>query len=293
MKRALYRLYRRIKVRLLTHKPGFLGLLFFRVLECFNFILSPQKRPTKEDERRNALWKEEYRQKFGAMPLYRVETAAPVALYSDDHKMPRGAIYDNSRNPRFNRRVYALFKSRPGLKVLDLGCAGGGLVRSFLEDGHVGVGLEGSDQPRALRTGEWGTCPNHLYTCDISRPFRVLKPSGEQETFDLITAWEVLEHIPEARLADFMENIRKHLSPEGYFVGSVDTMPDGNPLTGAVYHVTLKPRSWWLERFAEHGLEPVDDHLFDTADYVRGNGQTLKDWDPADGEGFHVVMRRA
>jgi hypothetical protein len=33
--------------------------------------------------------------------------------------------------------------------------------------------------------------------------------------------------------------------------------------------------------------------LFTTRDYVRGHGMGLTDWDPADGEGFHLVLRRA
>ena len=33
--------------------------------------------------------------------------------------------------------------------------------------------------------------------------------------------------------------------------------------------------------------------IFTTRDYVRGHGMGLTDWDPADGEGFHVVLRRA
>ena len=36
----------------------------------------------------------------------------------------------------------------------------------------------------------------------------------------------------------------------------------------------------------------VVDHPFETGDYVRGHGRGLQDWDPADGDGVHVVMRR-
>jgi len=89
------------------------------------------------------------------------------------------------------------------------------------------------------------------------------------------------------------DNVARHLAPDGIFVASVDTAPDSNPVTGAVYHVTLQPKAWWLEQFAKSGLVECSHHPFTTRDYVRGHGMGLTDWDPADGEGFHLVLRRA
>src|SRR4051794_6776152 len=40
----------------------------------------------------------------------------------------------------------------------------------------------------------------------------------------------------------------------GYFIGSVDLLPDGNPLIGAVYHQTLETPEWWERRLAAQGL---------------------------------------
>jgi hypothetical protein len=78
-------------------------------------------------------------------------------------------------------------------------------------------------------------------------------------------------------------------------VASVDTAPDGNPILGAIYHTTLRPKSWWLEKFAEFGLSEAKNHPFATRDYVRGHGMGLIDWDPEDGEGFHLccILRRS
>jgi len=176
---------------------------------------------------------------------------------------------------------------------MDLGCSGGALVKSLLEDGYTAVGLEGSDWSRKLRSGEWDTCPHHLLTCDITSRFRVLSRAGEAMTFHCITAWEVLEHIPTEKLSTLIDNISQHLEPDGIVVVSVDTAPDSNPVTGAVYHVTLQPKNWWLEQFAKAGLVECERHPFTTRDYVRGHGMGLTDWDPADGEGFHLVLRRS
>jgi 2-polyprenyl-3-methyl-5-hydroxy-6-metoxy-1,4-benzoquinol methylase len=250
------------------------------------------RRVSKLDLVERRLWKAIYFQRFGTAGLYRLETARSVALESDDHKWPRGTAYNNSSNRAFNLKLYAFFNFRTDLRVLDLGCSGGGFVKSILEDGYTAVGVEGSDFSRKLRSGEWDTCPHHLLTCDITSRFDIQELTGTPVRFHCITAWEVLEHISTVRLPNLVENIERHLAADGIFVGSVDTAPDANPVTGAIYHVTLQPKSWWLEQFGRAGLVEWTNHPFETSDYVRGHGMGLADWDPADGCGFHLVLRR-
>ena len=38
--------------------------------------------------------------------------------------------------------------------------------------------------------------------------------------YDLITAWEVIEHVPYSRVAGFLDNVHDALAPGGYFVFS-------------------------------------------------------------------------
>ena len=120
------------------------------------------------------------------MPL--LETDHPVAVSSNDTKFPRGSKNDNSISPRFNRKLYQLFRGAKPIRVLDIGCAGGGFVRSLLDDGHFAVGLEGSDYPLLNQTGEWSTIPHHLFTCDVTKPFRLTDRATRQPLlFDAIT----------------------------------------------------------------------------------------------------------
>lgn len=291
--RILYRLYRRLKVHFLAAPPSLLRRAFFAALGVMNHVMSPRSRLTPAQRQSDAAYRVEYEKKFGPAPLFELRTARPVAVDSDDHRHPRGSVFDNSVNRRFNAAAYRMLGGKPDFSLLDLGCAGGGLVRSVLDDGYTAVGIEGSNASRRVGTGEWPNCPLHLFTADLTAPFELLDRSGAPVSFDVITAWEVLEHIPADRLAEVFGNIRRHLAPGGIFVGSVDMLPDGDPQTGAVYHVTLKPREWWIERFAEAGLVELPAHPFVIEDYVRGNGLSLRDWDPRDGDGFHVVLRTA
>jgi SAM-dependent methyltransferase len=287
--RLAYRNYRRIKSFYLKHPGAPFGRTFFRLSKGAHKKLSAPK-VDRFGQLEAALWKMLYLTKYGDSRPFQLITQSPVAAYSDDTKWPRGAIYDNSTNRDFNLKVYHHFRHKPGLSLLDLGCAGGGLVKSFLADGYTAVGLEGSDAPKCLRSGEWDTIPYHLFSCDITEPFEIRDAGGNPAKFDVITAWEVLEHIPEAKLPGLISNIRKHLNDGGIFIASVALFPDGDPSRGLVYHVTLKPKSWWLERWAEHGIAEVTHHPFEVQDYVRGRGQGIKNWDPRDGDGFHLVL---
>jgi 2-polyprenyl-3-methyl-5-hydroxy-6-metoxy-1,4-benzoquinol methylase len=289
--RAAYRTFRATKQTFVARKPDALTRAFFRCLAVAERATSG-RRFSERDQAERRVWKAQYFQRFGTEPLFRVASDHPVAVETADHKWPHGTLHDNSTNPRFNLKLYDYFGNRPDLALLDLGCSGGGFVRSVLADGFTAVGLEGSDVSQKLRSAEWDTCPHHLMTADIAAPFQVSTAGGTPVQFHCITAWEVLEHIPGDKLDALLDNIARHLAPDGIFVASVAVFPEANPITGAVYHVSIHPKPWWLERFAAAGLVEAAPHPFETADYVRGHGRGLTNWDPADGDGFHLVMRK-
>ena len=222
---------------------------------------------------------------------YQIKTEHPIAIKSDDHIYPRGTRNDNTRHPRF---VYAAERAiGQKLRVMELGCAGGGLVLDFMLSGHDAVGIEGSDYSAVWRRAEWATIPERLFTADITKPFSTFV-DGETQRFDLITAWEVLEHIRDDDIDGLFDNIRRHLAQNGIFCGSVATFEDCDPVSGAIWHVTVKPYAWWVKRITEAGFEIVEG-LFSTADFPRGSGNPrgIWDWDAAakPDMGFHICFR--
>ena len=289
--RWMTRNHRRIKTHLLNHRLPVATWAYFRLLSLMDGLLG-RGQLTPLERLGNMLWKQNYFRHCETAPRFLVETQHPVAVTSADHLHPRGTVHDNSLNRRFNLKVYDVFCHQIPISLMDLGCAGGGLVRSFLEDGHLAIGLEGSDISQRTRSGEWDTIPFHLFTCDITQPFQV-SLDGHPAEFDVIMSWEVLEHIPEEALPTLIDSISRHLKWNGYFIGSVDLLPDGNPLTGANYHTTLKPATWWEEQFRSQGMVKAERHPFTTEDMVRGNGLSLKDWSPEDGGGIHLVLRKS
>lgn len=220
----------------------------------------------------------------------RIETKHPVAIASHDHLFPRGTVNDNTRYPRFVKACERVLGRK--LAALDVGCAGGGMVLEFLLEGHRAFGVEGSDTSAKSLRAEWRLLGDRLFTADATKPFAIMEGT-DRLAFDLICAWEVMEHIPEHLLPGLLHNVTDHLAPDGLFVGSVAMFPDEDPATGAVWHVTLRGKTWWRERFADAGLEMLEDHGFEPRDFPRGNphGQYLADFVSNPEMGFHFVCR--
>ena len=224
---------------------------------------------------------------FKPKATLRVKTDYPIAYESDDHKFPAGSMQDNTRSPRFVRACERYFGRK--LKVADLGCSGGGLVLDFLLEGHDAYGVEGSDFSQKTARAEWRTIPNHLFTADIAKPFAFIDEANKPAQLDLITAWEVLEHLEEPQLEKLFQNIKNNLNQDGVFMGSVACFESLDPLQGAIYHKTVQPKNWWLNFVQKQGFEVLD-VPFVNKDFPRGPGI---DWDPArlPDNGFHLVCK--
>ncbi len=208
---------------------------------------------------------------------FAVETQYLVDVDSPDHLQPCGTLQDNSTNVRFNEKLSQLYGERGvkiGLRILDLGCAGGGFIKSCLDEGCFAVGLEGSDYSRKYCRAHWPILDNKfLFTADITKPFSVRSVNNREAqpiSFHVITMWEVLEHLREEELTQTFLNIKNHLDNRGILVVSVAIFEHAH--NGVDLHQSVHPTSWWLERFNQEGFVrmPKLEEFFNGM-YVRGS----------------------
>lgn len=187
---------------------------------------------------------------------------ASIATDSDDHNYPDGIYLDNNLSTDFVDDVEKYFQRK--INFLDLGCAGGALVCEFLKREHNAVGIDGSDHCMVFRQeaaeklkmikplgyDNWQQYGNkRLFTADITKEFQLLEDIDFMK-FDLITAWDVLEHFYPERIDTFIEQVKKHLNPNGLFVASIAKFSLNKH--SVEYHKSNFPDSWWLEKLTPH-----------------------------------------
>jgi hypothetical protein len=230
---------------------------------------------------------------FNASRVLILKTDYPIAVDSNDHISPDSTTEGVSRPTLFVQNCISLLGQ--DMKCLDLGTGAAGLVFEFAMNQVLAVGVDGSDFCRLNKIGYWPILSNNLFTCDITKPFSFISRDTQGPIeFEVITMWEVLEHIAENDLPDLFSNIAYHLSSRSYFIGSVSlleyTSGDGIP-----YHITKKPREWWKSKMLESGLAMLDRHPFNEKFFCRGNGPRFQDFhnyftNPS--EGFLFVAQK-
>ena len=180
-----------------------------------------------------------------------IQSKKKIAYDSNDHINPWGTKQDNSINLRFNVKLKNLIPFSDQY-LLDLGCSGGGLVRSFIEEGIFAIGIEGSDFSSKILRAEWSSIPEFLFTGDITEPFELLSDANPLK-FKVITLWEVIEHIKKDKLEIVFQNINHHLEKNGLVIMSVSTVQD--EVNGYLMHETVENFEWWMEKVNKFGFK--------------------------------------
>lgn len=205
--------------------------------------------------------------------MIRVETDYPVAVDSPDHIMPWGTANDNYTDLNFVQELHDYFKINYDLEkinFMDIGCSGGQLVIDFLNRGNFSVGLEGSDYSVRTNRANWPQYHNkNLFTADITKPYKVFN-NDERVYFDLITAWEVVEHIATEDLNQLFKIISDNLKVNGIFLASVCFIDD--VINGVKLHQSVYSEEDWYNVILPKVLEDtnLEVHPYNFKHNVRG-----------------------
>jgi 2-polyprenyl-3-methyl-5-hydroxy-6-metoxy-1,4-benzoquinol methylase len=139
--------------------------------------------------------------------------ASPVKALSAVPAEPAGSRYDVplELDPGSSHgAVLQLVGS--GRRVLDLGCAGGGLARGLTAAGNSVVGVDAD--PDAASRAAAGCERAVVADLDDGWPAEL-----DDERFDVVVAADVLEHLRDP--SELLASVRPHLLPGGYVVATV------------------------------------------------------------------------
>jgi 2-polyprenyl-3-methyl-5-hydroxy-6-metoxy-1,4-benzoquinol methylase len=167
-----------------------------------------------------------------------------VALYDDDYwrsGSPKSHGYHDYRADEplylrtFRRRVdYALRDGPRSGRALDVGCAAGFCMAILRERGFDVHGVEVSPAIAAHAIGHFGFDTVHIGPIETS--------GHEDRSFDLITMWDVVEHVPDPRA--LLTTARSLIRDDGRLV--IETQD-----IDSRFARTLGPR-WHHYKHAEH-----------------------------------------
>jgi SAM-dependent methyltransferase len=161
-----------------------------------------------------------------------------------------GKIMRLSRFLVFRKSLSMIRKYKISGKALDIGCAYGYLADYLSRHGFSSTGCDISEYALQVASGMFP----HVKTfrADIDNGF-----SLPEEEFDVITAFEVLEHC--RNLDNIAEKVARSLRPGGVFLISV---PDSDMVPpekqGDETHVSFLNTRGWVDVFSRHGMECVE-----------------------------------
>ena len=131
------------------------------------------------------------------------------------------------------------------LKMLDIGCGRGYYVRDALEEGINAYGIDVSTH--ALENALAEVKDRITFGSITEIPF------GDEE-FDVMTAFDVIEHIHPKDTLNMMEEIRSLLKSDGIII---ITTPNSNfgSWVFDLTHINVRPPKFWKLIFEEHNFK--------------------------------------
>jgi cyclopropane fatty-acyl-phospholipid synthase-like methyltransferase len=133
---------------------------------------------------------------------------------------------------------------------IDVGCGSGATVDALarlLGDDRA-VGYEQAQMLDWAARSPHGQPRGTFIGIDLAK--HGFRPGPGVERAELVTSWEVAEHLPEKRADPFVESVASVVAPGGRLVFTAAT--PGQPGHG---HVNCQPKDYWIAKFSAAGLE--------------------------------------
>lgn len=192
--------------------------------------------------------------------MQKVKTLEEVRKYLDKEYWENGTKSGYKGGPAvdwwWNNRWAQCFNQAIPIydkKILDLGCGTGGFVASLVTFGADAYGIDLSDYAVEKAKKENSFLKNRIFqgsAHDLSR--------WPNEYFDILYSNQVFEHVPEELINNLIKETYRVLKKEGvcwFAIHMPDVRDSAEDKEIDQTHITLYPRSWWIEKFKAIGFK--------------------------------------
>lgn len=138
---------------------------------------------------------------------------------------------------------------RRGMKTLDVGCGVGNLVWGLSKIGLNSFGIDPS-----VAAKNYSRLPSRC------RYKKYKKLPYANSSFELVYSNEVLEHIPEKELPQFLRDLYR--VSKGKMIHMICVKDRGKIIYSDPTHVTLKSEEWWNKLFISLGYSVKKGNIF-------------------------------
>jgi len=167
----------------------------------------------------------------------RERQSLPSELYTEEYFLTACEGYDvylESEGEHLSRRLrdaFAVAEVRPGMRVLDVGCGRGEILRHCMRLGVEAHGIDYAEAATAMSlnavTAELNNLDDaaglHVFPATVARAYAKKLPYPSN-SFDRVLMFDVVEHLYPWELHEAMREVYRVLRPDGRFI--VHTAPN-------------------------------------------------------------------
>lgn len=196
-----------------------------------------------------------YSHLLGQYPTRQINPVELPKQLCERYNINKDEFYFTNRNLELKHFIDAihwkdyfnLFKKR----VIEVGCGKGPRVYAMLNIGIQAIGMEISKYACKYSISYPGTIINQ----DITKDY-----NDENETAELVVAYDVLEHISYKKLDNVIKKLIKLTNK--YILISVPVEGDPN-LEADPTHIIKEDKEWWIKQFTDKRLKliPTPEHF--------------------------------
>ncbi|MFV0155483.1 MULTISPECIES: class I SAM-dependent methyltransferase [unclassified Empedobacter] len=182
-------------------KEGFSGI---KKLDLKDYFLTGEKFEIYEDSETEVL----YTLPQPIENLGKYYESKNYISHTDGKKSIFERFYQMAKSINLNNKLELINKVSNGKNILDYGCGVGDFLEHLQKNGYDVLGMEPNDSARKIAQSKIGK--EKVTSTELEH---------NDQKFDIITLWHVLEHIP--NLNEIIQQLKNHLSENGRLIIAV------------------------------------------------------------------------